>query len=143
MLDKSLVMEKFKNLREYLTEIEEILKADDAAILRDFRSLKALERNFQLTVDEILDINIHFIRELELKTADDFQSTFAILAESDILPTDFASKIAPIVGLRNALVHRYEKIEKDFFLRQIRKEYQDFIQYMHFIDDYLKKVKIT
>lgn len=140
MLDKLLVEGKFKNLQEYLGEIKEILKADDAAIVGDFRSLKALERNFQLAVDEVLDINIHFIRELDLKTADDFQSTFAILAESRILPADFTTRIAPIVGLRNVLVHRYEKIDKGFFVRQVRKEYQDFIEYIRQISDYLSKV---
>ena len=102
-------------MQEYLNEIEEILKADEAAVVSDFRSLKALERNFQLAVDEVIDVNVHFIRELNLKTADDFQSTFAILAESRILPPNFASKIAPVVGLRNVLVHRYEKIDKGFF----------------------------
>lgn len=140
MLDKLLIEGKFKNLQEYLIEIEEILKADEAAIVSDFRSLKALERNFQLAVDEVLDVNIHFIRELDLKTADDFQSTFAILAESGILPLDFASRIAPIVGLRNVLVHRYEKIDKGFFVRQVRKEYQDFIEYMRHISDYLNRI---
>lgn len=139
MLDKLLIEGKFKNLQEYLVEIEEILKSDDSEIVSDFRSLRALERNFQLTVDEVLDVNMYFIRELELKTADDFQSTFAILAESNILPKDFASRIAPAVGLRNALVHRYEKIDKDFFVRQVRKEYSDFIQYMRHINDYLNK----
>lgn len=64
MLDKSLVAEKFKNIQEYLIEVEEIIKADDEAITRDFRSLRALERNFQLIVDAILSVNIHFIREL-------------------------------------------------------------------------------
>ena len=140
MLDKLLVEGKFKNLQEYLNEIEEILKADEAAVVSDFRSLKALERNFQLAVDEVLDVNIHFIRELDLKTADDFQSTFAILAESRILPPNFASKIAPVVGLRNVLVHRYEKIDKGFFVRQVRKEYQDFIEYMRHISDYLNRI---
>ena len=140
MPDKLLVEGKFENLREYLLEVEEILKSNDAMIASDFRLLRALERNFQLIVDEILDVNIHFIRELDLKTADDFQSTFVILAEGGVLPVDFATRIAPIVGLRNALVHRYEKIYKDFFISQVRKEYQDFIQYMKLIDDYLRKI---
>lgn len=139
MLDKILIKGKFKNLQEYLIEIEEILKSDDVAIIGDFRSLKALERNFQLAVDEVLDVNMYLIRELGLNTSDDFQSTFTILSESDILPNNFALRIAPAVGLRNALVHRYEKIDKDLFVRQVRKEYSDFVQYMRLIDNYIEK----
>ncbi len=137
MLDKEFISEKFKNIREYLSETEEILKADDAAIVRDFRLLRTLERNFQLIVDELVDINMYLIREFELKTADDFQNTFRILGEAKILPSDLAERIAPVVGLRNMLVHRYEKIDKSFFVRQVRNEHSDFIRYLTYISDYV------
>lgn len=139
MLDKSFIFEKFKNVKEYLSEMEEVLNSDDAAIVRDFRLLRTLERNFQLIVDELVDVNVHFIRELELETADDFQSTFRILAEAGVLPVDLAERLAPVVGLRNMLVHRYEKIDKIFFVRQVRNEYGDFIQYIARVSDYLAR----
>ena len=137
MLDKEFISEKFKNISEYLSETEEVLKVDDAMIARDFRLLRTLERNFQLIVDELVDVNVYLIRELELKTADDFQSTFRILAEANILPSDLAERMAPVVGLRNMLVHRYEKINKNLFVRQVRNEYSDFIQYLTCVNDYL------
>jgi len=139
MPDRFFISEKFKNIREYLAEIEEILKADDATIVRDFRSLRTLERNFQLIVDEVVDINVYLISELGLKTADDFQSTFRILAQADILPSDLAERMAPVVGLRNMLVHRYEKIDQDFFVRQVRSECSDFVRYITCVDDYLNR----
>ena len=76
--------EKFKNIREYLAEIEEILKDGEKDIEKDFRSFRTLERNFQLIVDEIIDINMYLIKELELKTADDFQSTFRVCCSVSI-----------------------------------------------------------
>ncbi len=140
MLDKSFIEEKLKNIKEYLLEVEEILKADKKEIIGDFRLLKSLERNFQLIVDEMMDINIHFIRELDLSTPDDFQSSFEILAKGKIMPSKFAFQIAPVVGLRNLLVHRYEKIDKEVFVRQVKKEFTDFIKYIKYINDYLKTV---
>ena len=80
---------------------------------------------------------MYLIREFELKTADDFQNTFRILAEANILPSDLAERIAPVVGLRNMLVHRYEKIDKSFFVRQVRNEHSDFIRYLTYISDYV------
>ena len=38
----------------------------------------------------MLDINIHLIRELELSSPDDLESTFIILAEGKIISFDFA-----------------------------------------------------
>jgi len=140
MLDKIFVREKNEKIKIYLQEIEEIIKLDTKEILGDIRNLRTLERDFQLIIDEIIDINIHFIRELELKSPKDFQSTFEILAEGKIIPDDFAVKIAPVVGLRNKLVHRYEEIDRKFFVEQVKKEYKDFIEYIRYINQYLEKI---
>jgi uncharacterized protein YutE (UPF0331/DUF86 family) len=48
--------------------------------------MRALERIFQLIVDEIIHLNLHFISRLQLKTPDSFQSSFEIIAQKEILP---------------------------------------------------------
>jgi len=137
MVNKTLVLEKLNKIKEYLKEIEEIINLKTQEILKDFRNIKTLERNFQLIVDEMLDINLHLISELKLKVPSDFQSSFLIIASSKILPLKFAQKIAPVVGLRNKLVHRYEEIDKTFFIKQLKKERKDFIKYINYINRYL------
>lgn len=93
MVNKFLVKEKINKIKEYLQEIEEIIILDPKEILKDFRNLKTLERNFQLIVDEMIDINLHFVSELGLKTPDDFQSSFEIISQArKILPNVFAKK---------------------------------------------------
>jgi len=139
MLNKGFVKEKIGLIKGYFQEIEDIIKLENKEILGDIRNLKTLERNFQLIVDEILDINLHFIRELDLKSPSDFQSTFEILAEGKIIPINFAMKIAPAVGLRNKLVHRYEEVDKKFFIEQVKKEFKDFREYIRYINQYLEK----
>jgi uncharacterized protein YutE (UPF0331/DUF86 family) len=66
MIDKNLIKEKIKNIQGYLSEIEHILPLDVKEIISNIEKLRTLERNFQFVVDEMLDINIHFIRELNL-----------------------------------------------------------------------------
>jgi len=89
-------------------------------------------------VDEIIDINNHIIRYAHLQVPEDFQSGFLILAENKILPEGFARRMAPVVGLRNRLVHRYEKIDVEILLNTIRKSKDDFKQYVRFILEHLK-----
>lgn len=88
----------------------------------------------------MVDINNHLIRRLNFSIPDDFQSTFIILAKNNILSYDFAEKIAPIVGMRNRLVHRYEEINMDLFLNTLQKEKEDFKEYIKIIFDYINKV---
>ena len=125
-----------RSIQEYLLEIEPILSLPKDQIVSSVEKLRTLERNFQLIVDAMLDINIHLIRELELSSPDDLKSTFIILAEGKIISFDFAQKISPVVGLRNILVHGYEKVERKLFIDSFQKNKQDFDQYLILIDSF-------
>lgn len=119
-----------------------VIKLEEKEILSDCIKLRALERIFQLIVDEMIHLNLHFISRLHFKTPDSFQSSFEIIAkEGNILPYEFAIKIAPVVGPRNRLIHRYEEIDSKFFVEQVKKEYKDFIEYIKYINKYLEKMK--
>lgn len=138
-LDKTFVKNKLKDLNIYCKEIEDLLRYSDSEILNDISKLRHAERSLQLCVDTMVDINQHFVRELNLPTSDDFQGTFLILAENAVLPKIFAEKISPVVGLRNRIVHRYEKLNKKLFLSEFRKNYKDFDEYVGYVYKYLKK----
>lgn len=141
MVDKSLVKEKLEEIKSYIGELEGVIKFSQEEILRDYIKLRALERIFQLIVDEMVHLNLHFISRLHLKTPDSFQSSFEIISlEGKILPYEFAIKIAPVVGLRNRLIHRYEEINPNFFIEQVKKECKDFTDYIKFINQYLEKI---
>ena len=139
MLNKDLIKTKMRSIQEYLLEIEPILSLPKDQIVSSVEKLRTLERNFQLIVDAMLDINIHLIRELELSSPDDLKSTFIILAEGKIISFDFAQKISPVVGLRNILVHGYEKVDRKLFIDSFQKNKQDFDQYLILIDSFLNK----
>jgi len=138
MIDKKFIEQKLEIIESYCQETDKIFKFSLDEIRRDFLKYRAAERLLQLIIDEMIDINNHLTRRVGLKVADDFQSGFLILAENDILPHDFAERIAPVVGLRNRLVHRYEKIDLNLFLEMMQKEKQDFREYIKLIYGFLK-----
>lgn len=138
MIDKVFVERKLDRIESYSEELERIFESSLEEIKDDFLKYRSAERILQLIVDEIIDINNHLIKRGELEVPDDFQGTFSTLAENETLPGKFAQRIAPVVGLRNKLVHRYEKIDLDLFLRILRKEKEDFNQYVNLIYNYLE-----
>ena len=71
---------------------------------------------------------------------DDLQSTFKMLGDCGVIEKGFADKIAPVVGVRNMLVHRYEKLDTDIFLNNLKRNFSDFKTYLVQIDEYLKKI---
>lgn len=136
--DKKFIEKKLEELGGYQKEIENYFRFSDKEILADSEKLHIGERLLQLTVDTMIDINQHFIKELNLRLTDDFQSTFEVLAEHGILTQDFAAQLAPVVGLRNRIVHRYETIKKKLFLTSFRKNFQDFDAYLKHIYAHLE-----
>lgn len=139
VFQKMFVMQKIDEIMKNLDEAGELFKFSDDEILKDSFKYHTAERLLQLIVDLTLDVNYHFIKELNLEISDDLQSTFYILGKNDILPEDFSRKIAPVVGLRNRIVHRYESLDKSLFIKSFRKNCSDFESYLKYMNDYLKK----
>jgi uncharacterized protein YutE (UPF0331/DUF86 family) len=132
------ITEKIRLLTEYLQKAKDIVKAfDDAQILAS-DNVYVLERMFQLSVEIVIDINNYLIKELDIEPAEDIQSTFKTLATAHILPETFAAKIAPTVGLRNKIVHVYEKVDRATFVHDFRSNIGDFDTYIVHILEYIK-----
>jgi uncharacterized protein YutE (UPF0331/DUF86 family) len=138
MIDRIFVETKLSYIQAYYQELGVVLGYSDRDIKDDILRLRALERIVQLIVDEITDVNNHIIRYAQLRVPEDFQSAFLILAENRILPEEFAKRIAPAVGLRNRLVHRYEKVDIEILLNTVRKSKEDFKEYVRHILEYLR-----
>lgn len=142
-ISKQLVLEKITLSKEHLIEAREILYSmTDKEILKSKPYLHTLERYLQLIVDAVLDINNHLIKELDLEPAKDLKSTFNILADNQVLDKDFAQKISNVVGLRNLIVHQYEKVDNNKFLNDFRKHNSDFDEYFRQITSYLNKTDL-
>lgn len=138
MFDQTLVQNKLNQMIEYMDELGLIVAMPDDEIKNNYLVYHTAERLLQLIADTMTDVNMYFIKERQLHVPDDLQSTFRTLAASGILPEDFADKIAPVVGMRNLLVHRYEKMDRDFFTHKLKQNFSDFKQYTIFIEQALK-----
>src|SRR3989338_168194 len=140
MLDADFITKKIQLLAENVKKLEYYVSGSEInKLIKDDLKFPAIERYFQLAVDLMIDINIHILREGKLGAPDDLQSTFVALGECKVLENEFAKRIAPIVGARNMLVHRYEKLDKEMFLRNLKNHFSDFKTYMIQIDSYIKK----
>jgi len=136
------VYQKLQTIKECTEELEDFLnQTSDKEFLSDRGKLRIAERLVQLIADGMIDINQHFIRELKLDISEDLQGTFMIMGENGILPKEFTEKIAPVTGVRNILVHQYEKLDKEMFLKNLRKHFADFRKYQQYILKYLKKLE--
>lgn len=141
-INQEFITKKISQSGEYLAIARSVLTLSDKEILSSIKDLTLLERYFQLTVEVILDINNHIIKEANLNLADNLKSTFKIMADGNILDKEFAQKFSDIVGLRNKIVHDYEKIDTEQFVTDFRKHNSDFDEYFKQIVSYLDKTNL-
>ncbi|MEK7130060.1 MAG: HepT-like ribonuclease domain-containing protein [Patescibacteria group bacterium] len=139
MINKELVINKMADIQKYLEEMAPILKYEAREIIDDNLKLHTVERLFQLIVDAAIDINTHIIIETELNVPDDYQSTFMTLGEHKILAMDFAVAIAPSVGLRNLIIHKYGKVDIKKMVDDIKNNIGQYKEYLENIAEFLKK----
>ena len=139
MIDKELIKNKMADVQGYFKELHPILKEESRDIIENNLKLHTVERLFQLIVDTAIDINTHIIAESGFNIPDDYQSTFIVLGENKVLPMNFAVKIAPSVGLRNLIIHRYGRVDFKRMIDDIENEISDYLEYLKFIDSFLKK----
>lgn len=134
--ERAFIAKKLSELDGYIGELTTFLEENDDLLLKDSGKIHIAERLLQLIIDTMIDINQHYIRELNFSPSEDFQSTFLTLAEHGMLPKEFARSLAPVVGLRNRIVHRYDTLDKPLFLSLLRKNLQDFSHYARAIAEH-------
>lgn len=130
MIDKEIIKTKIKDIENYLKELKPILKLENREIASHYEKLRTIERDFQLIVDTILDINSHIIAAKKLSISDDYQHTFVVLAQNGILSSKLTEKIAPVAGLRNLIVHKYGEVDMDRFFNALKENVYQFNQYI-------------
>ena len=139
MVNKKIIEDKLFELKTYLEMLLPLLKAESRAIIEDDLTLSAIERRFQLIVDTAIDINTHFIKEYSFGTPNDYQGTFTVLGENKFFPMEFVLKVAPSVGLRNLIVHKYGKVDVKKMVDDIKNEIGDYIEYIKLISEKLNQ----
>ncbi len=101
--------------------------------------LSAVERNFQVAIECILDIGNHIIAERGFESPDDNEDIIRILGEEGIIPSDFAGRIKGIAGFRNILVHEYTGIDYGLLYNYLVNRLDDFREFARYISAYLEK----
>ena len=96
-------------LTQYLKDLSKYKKISDVEFEKNHYEI---ERLLQLIIEVACDINSHLITRRLQRPPEDYYESFIELGNLNIIPKTLALKLAPSAGLRNALVHAYDKIDE-------------------------------
>lgn len=105
---------KFELIDDSLRKLEEI-KKENPSLERYRNSWKdkdSAERNLQKTIEAIIDLGKMLVADKGLREPGNNREVFLILEEKNLFPAEFISLIDKMIGMRNILVHSYDRVDE-------------------------------
>ena len=134
-----IVQEKLGAIQQYYQELKELERATFKEYCSNNLYKRSTERLIQLIVEAATDINNILLKTLDKGISPDYFSSFIKLAEAGVITMDFALEIAPSTGLRNIIVHEYQRIDDSLVYNSIKTTLKYYLFYMKLIDDYINR----
>ncbi|NSW92054.1 MAG: DUF86 domain-containing protein [Firmicutes bacterium] len=138
MSNFEVIVEKLIKLREYIEQLKKIKPDSYEQYISEITVKYAIERIIQLIVDIALDINNILLAYNNRPPAPDYYNSFIDVSECGVFDSVFAVSIAPSTGLRNRLVHEYEKINDEIVFNSINKIISMYQKYLSLVFEYIE-----
>jgi uncharacterized protein YutE (UPF0331/DUF86 family) len=97
----------------------------------------AAERYLERMIGRMIDINYHLVTEAGHAPPRDYHQSFTELAKIDVLPAEFAARIAACAGLRNRIVHEYDDIDPARVHAGLQTAVRDIPEYLRRVEAHL------
>lgn len=120
-VDREIVRRKLERIADSLRLLEPMKGLSLEAYRGDVYRRKATERLLQEIVEAAVDVNLHLLAAGGGPIPDDLYSSFVALGEAGFLDASLAARLAPSAGLRNRLVHEYDRLDDALILASVRE----------------------
>jgi uncharacterized protein YutE (UPF0331/DUF86 family) len=132
---------RLEKIRTCLKKLENYQTKKKNEILKDPLMQDIIERNLEVSAQAAIDIANRIISIEDLEKPRDYYEAILQLGKADVIPLNFAEKLAPIAGFRNILVHDYLDIDWDEVYNNLHKLH-DLSQFMDHVKNWMKSRNI-
>lgn len=122
----AVITERVNYLKEMSKEFPDISSFKKA----DHKYKSAIERDLQVAIEACIDIGKAIISEKKLRPPESMKDVCMVLYENGFIDDSMLSVLDRMVGTRNILVHRYEKIDLEIIYRILKRHLQDFQKFI-------------
>ena len=125
MVDHDLILAKAGLIRRHLRRIKEKGGGDLEAFLSDLDRQEVISFNLHLAIENCTDLAAHIISEEGLGVPGSASEMFYLLEDSGYINSQLTEKMIKAVGLRNLIVHEYDKIDLTRLFEIVLKDTKD------------------
>lgn len=132
------VAERVGYLREMSEDFQNLTDFKKA----DHKTISAIERDLQVAIEACVDIGKLIISEKRLRPPESMRDVCQVLYENGYIDGKTLKIFEGMVGMRNILVHRYEKIDPEVIFGVLKKHLRDFQRFTNQVSNKLKSDKL-
>ncbi len=141
-IDIEIIRRKLSTIMENLDLLRPITSLSFADYEEDVYRRKATERMVQIIVEAGVDVCTHLLVGTGHPAPADNYHAFLDLAEkSRVIDLPLAQALAPSAGLRNRLVHEYERINDRMVFQAVSRALELFPRFVQAVSNHLQKIE--
>lgn len=124
---------KLEVISDSLEKLTEIKNESKTFLIyrRTWKNKDIVERNIQKIVEALIDIGKILIAEKKLREPTNNKDVFNVLIETGNFPIEYLELIEKMIGMRNIIVHSYDRIDDEIMYGVLKKNLRD-----------IKKIKV-
>lgn len=139
VIDREGIVTRLRRLGNSVAELRDLCPATLEEYVGNRRLQRNCERELQIAIQCVLDIGSHIIAEETLESPEELKDIFAVLGSSNILPQAFASRLEPMAGFRNILVHDYLRIDHAKVYAALTRGLDDLLEFARYVQAWLDR----
>lgn len=128
--DADVVQSRLRVVDELLDDLTGIGDVDPGRLEADRLLRHAVERILSQIVEMAVSTNTHVAATVLGEAPTTYKSSFLLAAKAGLIDADLAARLAPSVGLRNALAHEYVTIDLVIVANAVETARRDYGAYV-------------
>ena len=119
------IVQKFRQLDEYLGLLRKISKTPIEIFLKDKIMIGSAKYYLQVSIECCLDVANHIIASEHFRAPRDYADSFMVIEEEGIVTPELGQRLRQMAKFRNRLVHLYGEIDNAYVYEFIREDLKD------------------
>ena len=138
MVDRSVVRAKVATIQVRLRELKSRRDVRLEEFSKNMATQAIILHNYQIAIQACCDLASHIVADQELGIPGVSADLFEFMAQAKIIPWPLAERLKKHVGLRNLIVHAYDKLDYAEIHATLQERIRDTARFLRLVAAYAK-----
>lgn len=139
MPNNRIIEQHIQTMEEALAHLSRYQRIPFEEFQKDLSLIWMVERGLEILIQNLLDIGAHLLASEIKNDWEDYVEIIVKLGRHGVIPQEFSEKIKGMAGLRNILVHEYQRVNLAKLYNSFKDGLADFVQFIKYVREYQER----